>query len=379
MKIMQVIGGGEKGGSRNHIITLSSELRKKGIEVEIVCFLDDVVAESAREQQIPVTIFPMKHIFDLSATKQFQQYIKETKPDIVHTHGFRANFIGRLATRKTRIPVITTVHSSIYHDYANPLKKAFYHRLDKLTRSYTHTFITVAGSLKRELGQDGIPSRRIELVYNGLSPDFPLDRKPKLFLRKELGIRDEVPILMTIGRLESVKNQSMLLQVFAKLKQSGTPFHGVIVGDGPLLSELKDLAHSLEIEEQVSFLGFRKDIYPLLADADLFLLTSHMEGLPITLLESMAARTPVVVTHVGGMPEVIQLAQNGYTVPNGEIDQFTVKIQDLLKQPKLRGNFAENGFQTLLKYFTSQQFIKNTLHVYEKVMKDISEKKEVRS
>ncbi|KXG44528.1 glycosyltransferase family 4 protein [Tepidibacillus decaturensis] len=381
MKIMQVIGGGEKGGSRNHIITLSKELLKKGIQVEIVCFIDDVVAESARAHSIPVTIFPMKHILDLRAIQQLHKYIKKKKPHIVHTHGVRANFIGRLATRMTGIPVLTTIHSSIYHDYAHPLKKLFYHRIEKLTRSFTKKFIAVAGSLKKELEQDGICPEKIKVVYNGLSPDFPIGTKPEPFLRKELGLKEDIPILMTIGRLERVKNQTMLLRVFAVLKQNGIPFHGVIVGDGPLHAELKEMAHSLNIEQQVSFLGFRKDIYPLLSEADLFLLTSNMEGLPITLLESMASHTPVVVTDVGGMSEVIQLARNGFYVPSGDIEQFAARIQEILVQPELKQKLAVNGYQTLLKHFTAEQFIKNTIEVYKEVQvgKKSARKKEVES
>ncbi|MBO8129070.1 MAG: glycosyltransferase family 4 protein [Peptococcaceae bacterium] len=372
MKVMQVIGGGEKGGSRSHIITLGKELRKKGVHVELVCFLDDVVAKSARDENIPVTVFPMQHIFDLRVIKQLHAYIKKKKPHLVHTHGVRANFIGRLAARRADTPVVTTVHSSIYHDYAHLLKKFFYHRIEKLTRPYTSKFIAVAGSLKKELEADGIKSEKIAVVYNGLSPDFPLDTKPAPFLRKELGIAEEIPVLMTIGRMESVKNQAMLLQVFALLKQNGIPFHGVLVGDGPLLSELKEMAASLEIEEEVSFLGFRKDIFPLLSEADLFLLTSKMEGLPVTLLEAMAASTPVVVTGVGGMPEIVQLAQNGYVVPVDDMEQFAARIQALLVQPDLKQKLAENGRQALRKHFTAEQFIKHTLQVYQEVLAEKS-------
>lgn len=369
MKILQVIGGGEQGGSKNYLITLAKELSRRGNDVEIVCFLEDVVAQDARDHDLAVKVFPMKHIADIQVISKLYTYLNEQQPDVIHTHGVRANFIARLAARKTEIPVITTVHSSIYHDYAHPLKRLFYHRIEKLTRKYTTQFIAVAGSLKKELEQDGIPSEDISLVYNGLAPDFEIEVDHSFSLRKELNIDQEIPILITIGRLEKVKNQAMYLQVLASLKQHKIPFHGVIVGPGPLRAELETLALSLDLEQEVTFLGFREDVYSLLTQSDLFLLTSTMEGLPITLLEAMAARTPVITTDVGGMSEVIRLAQNGYTLPVQDVEQFVATIQEILGEPEMKEKLAEQGYQALLQHFTSDIFITNTLNVYYQVLK----------
>ena len=375
MNIMQVIGGAEKGGSRNHLITLSKELLKKGINVEIVCFTDDIIAQSARENNIPVTVFSMKSIFDIRTIRLLNQHIKKRNPQILHTHGFRANFIGRLAVVfGNGLPVITTVHSSMYYDYSNKLKKIFYHRIEKLTRSFTYKFIAVSEALKKELEKDGISSNKIKVVYNGLSSDFPLNKEVTPFLRKELGIDEETPILISVGRLESVKNYQMLLQAFSTLKQDKISFHGVIVGDGSLLSELKELATSLDIDDSVHFLGFRNDIYELLTEADLFLLTSIMEGFGVVLLEAMAAHTPVVVTQAGGMQEIVKLANNGYDVPVDDIVQFVARIEAIIAQPELKEKLAENGYKALQHYFTTEQFASKTLELYNQVLEEYKNK-----
>jgi len=364
---MQIIGGGEKGGSLNHLITLTKGIIKKGYQAEIVCFLDDIVAEEARKNDLPVTVFPMKHIFDLRAIKSLYRYIEQKNPHIIHTHGIRANFIGRLAARKTGKPIVTTVHSSMYHDYSHTIKKTFYHRIEKLTRPYTTKYIAVADSLKKELIGDGVPEDKIKLIYNGLSPNFPLDEKVEPFLRSELKIGEDIPILISIGRMEAVKNQEMLLEIFATLKQNKIPFHGVLAGDGPLLPQLKEQAEVKGIKDDVSFLGFRKDICGLLSESDVFLLTSNMEGMPITILEAMAARTPVVLSDVGGMPEIVRLAKNGYIVPVNDVEQFAARIQEIIVQPDLKQKLADNGYTTLINRFTSEQFIDNTLEVYHGV------------
>lgn len=384
MKVIQVIGGGEKGGSRSHIIDLCSGLADAGHSVEIVCLLEDTVAASARENNIPVKVIPMRSIFDVSAIKKLAAHIKRQDPHLVHTHGVRANFIGRLAANSVGVPVITTVHSSIYQDYFHPLKKLLYHRIEKFTRKNTSRFIAVAASLKQELEKDGIPEYKIDVVYNGIKPDFVKgNHGPSL--REELNLAADIPILITIGRLEAVKNQETFLKVCALLKDYGLKFHAVIVGDGPLAGQLKAKASELGLlnpgvspsdlkgdtgsNGYISFLGFRKDIYRLLSGSDIFMLTSTMEGLPITLLEAMAAEIPVVVSAVGGMPEVISLAGNGYTFQIDDIEQCAALIQELLGSPNLRQQMASRGREALEKYFSYRSFVGNTFAVYEKVLR----------
>ena len=367
LKILQVIGGGEKGGSRSHIIDLCIGLGEAGHEAEIVCLLEDVVAASAREHIIPVTVMPMSNIFDLRAVGKLAGYIKRQRPDIVHTHGVRANFVGRLAASSAGVPIVTTVHSSIYQDYSHPLKKLLYHRIEKLTRKYTHRFIAVAGSLKQELEGDGIPVQKIDVVYNGIKPEFVRETDGPS-LREELALVADVPILITIGRMEAVKNQEMFLRVCALLKEQGVACHGVLVGDGPLAGELKEKAAELDLQGDISFLGFRKDIYRLLSGSDIFLLTSKMEGLPITLLEAMAAGTPAVVSAVGGMPEVISLAENGLTFAAGDVEDCAGRIKELLDNPDLRQQMASKGREALEKYFSYSAFVSNTLAVYQKML-----------
>ncbi len=392
MRLMHVMGGGEKGGSKQYLLTLATELTKRGYEIELVCLLDDVVARDAREVGLKVTVFSMKHLADFSVISRLRQHIRKQKPDILHTHGVRANFMGRLAARTCRVPVVTTVHSSVYHDYSHPLKKAFYHRIEKWTRAYTHTFIAVAGSLKKELEQDGIQPERVRVVYNGLSRTFinqltkpshdveaqaPVNSLTKAKpasagIRQELGMAQDIPLLLTVGRLEGVKNQAFLLKVWQGLSQRGIPFYGLLVGDGPLRHELEQMIEQLGLTQQVRLLGFRQDIYELMREADLFMLTSRMEGMPITLLEAMATETPVIVSAVGGMPEIVQLAQNGYAIPMDDEALFIEKLAELIQQPNERARFAQQGRQALLDRFTIDRFVEDTVTVYKDVIKNLN-------
>ncbi len=118
----------------------------------------------------------------------------------------------------------------------------------------------------------------------------------------------------------------------------------------------------------MSFLGFRNDIFRLLSEADVFILTSRMEGLPITLLEAMAAGTPAIVSSVGGMPEVIHLAGNGLTVDVDDVGEYTRKVRFLLENVDLRNQMARRGQTALEEYFSHPAFVSGTLAVYSKAL-----------
>lgn len=378
MKIMQIIGGAEKGGSRTHLITLSKELLNRGIKLEIICFLDDVVAEEARAHDISVKVFPMKGIYDLRVISKLSRYIQLSKPHLIHTHGFRANFIGRLASLGADIPLLTTVHSSLKHDYASAFKSWYYQLIDRMTRGLTDRYIAVSDAIADELAADGINRNKISRVYNSLALDFPLDSKgahqgahqghAQSSIRVDLGLAEETPLLITVGRLESVKNHRMLFDVFQLLRENNIDYHGLIAGDGSLREELEQLTREMGLADQVSFLGHRDDVYQLLQAADVFLLTSLMEGFGITLLEAMAARTPVIVTDVGGLPEIVQIAHNGFVVPVGDNVQFVARIEEILASPDLSVRLTTSGYNALLDNFTPSKFVDNTYEIYEELI-----------
>ncbi|MDQ0338497.1 glycosyltransferase involved in cell wall biosynthesis [Caldalkalibacillus uzonensis] len=369
MKVLQVIGGAEKGGSRNHLITLTKNLnRNERIQSEIVCFINGPIMEDAQKYKIPCYYLPMNSIIDMRAIFSLRRLITKLKPDIIHTHGVRGNFIGRLAAYNLEIPVVTTVHSSIYYDYSTLLKKWFYHRIEQWTRPLTDQFITVSKSLKHELINDGVAPNKVSVVYNGISDDL-LNSDKKRDIRKELNIPAHLPLLITVGRLEPVKNQKLFIHIVKRLQEMDVKVSAIIAGDGPLKTDLQNEVTKLGLDKQIHFLGFRNDIQNLLEQADIFLLTSRMEGLPITLLEAMAAQTPVVVSAVGGIPEVVELANNGETVPNSDIPMYCEKIIDLISNNNKRKLLGENGYFAFKKYFTENTFVTNTLNVYHQILK----------
>lgn len=370
MRVVQVIGGAETGGSRTHLLALCRGLRESdpATRVEIVCLLEGPVAEAARERGFPVTVLPMHGAADLGAIGRLRRHLRLTLPAVVHTHGVRANFVGRLASRGLPVAVVSTVHSSVHHDYASPVKRLLCPTLERATRGRVDAFIAVSAALGVELERDGVPGERIAVIGNRPEPQNPpAPAPPKATLRAELGIPAGVPLLLGVGRLETVKGFDVLLEVLARL-DGRIAFHAAIAGDGSRRRRLERRARDLGLSARVSFLGHRPDAAALMRQADLLVATSRMEGSPMALLEAMEARLPVVATAVGGVPELVGAARNGLAVPAGDVAGLAARIELLLRRPRLRRGMGRRGAEALVRRFAPGVWVEETRGVYERAV-----------
>ncbi len=377
MKIVHVIGGGETGGSRVHLLALCKGLRERypDVDVQIICFIDGELARQSAELGIPVTVFPMRNAADLRVIPTLRRHLKDTSPTIVHTHGVRGGFVGRLAARGLNAAVIDTVHGSVYSDYATPLKRLFYPVIERSTRRVVARFIVLSSYLGKELENDGIPSHRITVIRNGLPDSPPSFGRQRTSLRRELGLNPDVPIIISVGRLEAVKGPDTLLEVFHALGRK-IGFHGVVVGDGSLRGLLEHRAERLGLGGKVSFLGFRLDVPALLEEADVFVSTSRMEGMSMALLEVMRARTPVVVSRVGGNTEAVELARNGFAVQQGDVGRYVECIERLLRDPSLRDRLSRNGSKALSRHFSMENVLAETRKAYKEEAKKVRQEED---
>ncbi|MHC5717067.1 MAG: glycosyltransferase, partial [Nostoc sp.] len=153
-----------------------------------------------------------------------------------------------------------------------------------------------------------------------------------------------------------------------------THVHLDLVGSGPSLESCKALAQSLGIAEQVSFLGDRTDVPDLLAQSQIFILSTHYEGLPISILEAMRAGLPVVATSVNGIPEEVEHGKTGLLVPRKDVQALANALQTLIQSPDLRQQMGEAGRQKFEQEFTVERMINETKAVYEKIFKQKAKK-----
>ncbi|MGB9553268.1 MAG: glycosyltransferase, partial [bacterium] len=344
LKVLQVIGGGEIAGSKNQFLELCQEQIRRGHRVKIVCFLEGELSADARNLGIPISVMPMANIIDWRVILPLRRLIEKEEYHIVHTHGVRANFIGRIAARRTGAHIVTTIYSFPKEDYKNILKRTLYPPVDRLTVKYAERLIVVSHGLKDKLLKvHYAPEKKIRVIHCSIDLQKTKALKTRDEMRKELEIPSEVPACGMLARLVHVKNPFLFLDAAELVHKEMPEALFFFVGDGPYLEILRKDTAKRGLQNVVRFTGYRRDPLDIVEALDVVVLTSISEGLPVTLLEAMALKKPVVATKVGGVPEVVQDGITGLLVPPGDAPGLARALISLFKNPKLMETMGERG------------------------------------
>lgn len=367
-QILQLIGGGEIGGAEQHVLTLFQGVNAERFKLISGCLVDGPFSDLTEYLGIPTLRFPMKHALDLTLLPPLITELRKQKVDLIHTHGSRANLLGRLAGRWTNIPVISTVHSSLSKDYLT--RKAAFAALglDRLTLPLTSGIITVSDALQREVSLRG--GKNIRTIYNGIQPlpqmeDAVYRQSQRTFFRKQWGISDNALVLGSIARLHPTKGLETFVEAGAQLLTQFPHLHILIVGEGPLRSKLEDSLKGAGISYTLP--GFIPKAYQVLPAMDLFILPSLSEGMGLVLLEAMQAHLPLIATHVGGVPEVIREGQDGLLIPPRDTQALVKACQTLLSEPFLSQKLIKSGIKRW-QTFELKQMIQKTENFYEEIL-----------
>jgi len=281
---------------------------------------------------------------------------------IFHAHlNFPSSCQGGLtAAALARVPgIVATVH--LFPEVS--FSRATY-AIQRILASAVDCYIGVSRDVVRRLGQTfGVPARKLRMVHNGVPLhhfDVPVDNA----LRATLGVGVEQRIVLTIGRLVQQKGHRYLLQAAARVPNAVF----VLLGDGPEQSALEAQASALGVRNRVVFLGYRQDVPDLLACADLLVLPSLFEGLPLSVLEAMAAGKPVIATDVGGTSEVIEPEQTGLLVPPANPGALAGAIRRVLFDRRLAERLALTGKARVRDEFSAATMVQSVTQIYEDVL-----------
>lgn len=365
LKILHIIGGGEFGGAERHILNLARGVDPAEVEMRILCLFARPFAEAAQEAGIACQALPMRNKLDFHVVGKMKRSIASFGPDIVHTHGVRANLLGRLAAAQAGRPVVTTVHSLLAMDYPDPVSRLANSLAERITRGMTCHFITVSFELRQALIGQGIAGGRITAVHNGVD----LERfDPDAACGQSLsGYPPDVPLVAIIARLHAVKGHRLFLQAARATlaKKPGVRF--LVVGGGPDEQTLMKMASDLGVADAVHFMGFVDDIPSLLARLNVLVVASRWEGFGLTAAEALALAVPVVATDVGGLPEIIRPFETGLLVPYGQSQAMADAVIWILEHPAEAREMATRGQQVVRREFTAHQMAARTVEVYRKV------------
>lgn len=287
--------------------------------------------------------------------------LRQENAQIVHTHGFTPGVWGRVAAWLAGVPII------IAHEHGKTLWKKHHHLLfERFANRFTDLRIAVSRDiLERRQQLEHTPASKMIVLSNGVDLDQFQPGDPARIAR-ELGLESFEFVIGTVGRLVEAKAYHDLIDAFACVRQKMEKSCLLFIGDGPLRSFLENYAREKNLTS-VIFLGAREDIPQLLCALNVFVLTSIREGLPVALLEAMAARLPVVATAVGGIPEVLEDGKNGFLVPPNSPEKIAEKIIELSQSQKLRDNLVSAAFGTIRQCYSIQKTTAVIEHIYNQL------------
>lgn len=253
--------------------------------------------------------------------------IEKEKIDILHLHGYSAANFGRIASRKT--DVINVVHE---HAVLRTLPHQYI--ADLILRNFTDCAVAVSENVKDFMIRSRrIPSKRITVIRNGIDIDKfrKSDDKTIEIRRRELEVPESARVVGTVTRLRKEKGVEYFIKAIPYILNEFSDVYFLIVGDGPLRTQMESLTRDLNISEKVKFLGFRKDIVELLSIFDINVIPSLTEGFPLSLVEAMAVGNVIVATKVGGMKEIAEDGKHVLFVPTKNPLEIGEKVKFLLK------------------------------------------------
>jgi len=368
-KILHIIGGGEIGGAEQHVLTLLNGIDRTRFKPHLVCLTHGPFAALARENNIPTKTLPMHFPLDLSPLPALLNWARKEGINLIHTHGSRGNLLGRLCAKWLGVPCLTTVHSSLAHDYLSPWAARMALGLDRLTLPLTSGIITVSEYLAKEVASRG--GRNLETIYNGQAPiSFDDLSSSRHQFRLQWRIPAHALVLGTIGRLHPAKGQTYLIKAVTQLRSKYPNLHLLIIGEGPLRQDLE-----LELKLNTiphTLTGYLPQAYKALPAMDLFVLPSVSEGMGLVLLEAMQAGVPIVASAVGGIPEIVRDGKDGVLVPPGDVKGFRDACSSIIDNPDLAKSLVLSGLNHWPK-FSIESMVGETEQVYTRVLNNMTQ------
>lgn len=361
MRVLHVINSAEEGGGARHVEALATRMSRRGFEPTVATAGRGVLVDRLKAAGVALADVPMmRSRLDPRPVLRLRRLMARQRFDLVHLHGTRAGFFGTLAlslvARRPR--VVYTVHGLSSSRVAPRWVRAWFAAVERHVARRADRVISVSERDRRDGVEAGLlPPERTSTIPNGI--DVSSYRTP--FRRRDDASTAEV---VTVGRLVPQKGVAVLLEA-ARTVLAGAPgARFKVIGDGPLRRGLEARAAELGIARRVRFLGTLTDPGPIVAGCDLFVLPSLWEGMPISLLEAMAAGRPVVASSASGSAEVVLDEETGVLVPPGDPALLARAILRMLGDPAAAEAMGRRGADRVRREFSLERMVASTDALY---------------
>lgn len=368
MRVVHIIGGGDVGGAKTHMLYLLRELSRH-MEVKLISLRPGAFADDAAALGIDVAVVKSANIF--SDIKKVKKIIKEGKYDIVHSHGAKANIFSLAASRKAGLPTVTTVHSDYRLDYMHSFPKRITIGLvNSIALRFIKNHIAVSNNFKDMLISRNFNPLDIYVLYNGMDfsqPSVEYSRK-KLLQKHNLDIPDDNVIVGIAARLYPVKSIETIVKAAHIVKARNSKVKFLIGGDGEDRRMLESLTTELGLRDTVFFLGWQDDPNEIMSSIDISVLTSISESFSYSILEGARFKKATISTRVGGIPDLIENGRNGFLFEPGDVGRFAELILELSADEKKRTEMGEQLYEKALSQFSVESMGRTQISIYKGIL-----------
>ncbi|HZR91626.1 MAG TPA: glycosyltransferase family 4 protein [Gaiellaceae bacterium] len=383
--MLRVIARLNMGGPALHVAYLSAGLAERGYETTLVAGSlargEESMAGVAERLGVPIVTLAELHreispLRDLRAVYRLAGIIRRVRPHILHTHTAKAGAIGRLGALLAggaRPPIVVhTFHGHVLRGYFDPVRAGFFRRLEQALARTTTALVAVSPEVRDDLVSLGVaPRERFTVIRLGIELPERVgasDAEQGVRTRRLLGIPPQRFTVGWIGRMTAVKRTDDVLAALRRLRELGVDACLCLVGDGPEREAIEQRAYELGVVRHTYFLGYQEDVAPFYAAFDALILPSANEGTPVSAIEALAGRRPVVATRVGGVPDVVRDEVDGFLVEPGDVDAMAERLARLAADPQLRRRMGEAGRERVLQRYAVERLLDDVDRLYRSLL-----------
>lgn len=285
---------------------------------------------------------------------KLKKIIKKEKIDIIHSHHRMAAFYSKiLCIFNRKVKRVYTAHN------------IFYNKKKLLRFSLSGSKIVACGDgVKKNLVEFyGIKDENVNVIYNSIEELEEVSKPKDDFLEN----RDNKILISTVGRLSEQKGIDIFISSIAELIHKDKNVYGIVIGDGELKEELKELSIKLDIEENIKFLGYRSDVIELISEMDFIVLASRWEGFPLTPIETFSVGKTIIASDIDGNNEIVKNEYNGLLFEKDNINDLRDKMSILISDTNKRKELEKNAQKTFNEKFSYETFINKYINIYNKL------------
>jgi glycosyltransferase involved in cell wall biosynthesis len=351
---MHIVSSLLVGGMEQLVVRIAVEQQRQGHSVSVLSLKGGELEDGLRNARVPCCVLGgrSRTLRLLRAVRFF----RSQRPAIINAHNPPAIRYADIGRRVCAPRIVVTCHGMGFGDYTEPTAFEW---------SITDAIIAVSRA-SASTSYIARHPQKLALIPNGV--EIPRKVRSRIDVRRELGLGREV-VAIIVARIDGRKGHETLLRALSRLGHREAPMTTLIVGDGAERAAIQEMAQGVGLgDRHVRFLGYRVDVPDLLAASDMFVLPSITEGMPLSVLEAMAQRLPVIATPVGGVPELVESGREGFLVPVSDVTALAERMGELLEDPALRERMGRAGLRRVEEHYSWAQMCSAYEQLYIRVL-----------